>query len=154
MIKIYEYEFSYEYVIIIAPFITYCMISLFQNGIGTMGAKIIISFTQLITLILTLIILGLQIESPTITLYNFGELINIDFFKVDVAFTFDSITIIALTVIQIISTLVIIYSFEYMKDDERLSQFLANLSFFLGTMEVLVTSSNFLVLFIGWEGVD
>lgn len=131
MIYIYNYIFQFEYIIISAPFLTYILISLFQNYIGTNGTKIVISLSQLLTILISLIMLLLYIEAPAIIEYNFGNLISIDFFQVSLSFTFNSITIIAITVIQIISTLVISYSFEYMKEDERLSQFLANLSFFL-----------------------
>lgn len=48
-----------------------------------------------------------------------------------------------------ISTLVHLYSTEYMSDDPHLTRFLAYLSFFTFFMAILLTSGNFLQLFLG-----
>ncbi len=152
---LYTLNLNLEYVILVSPFLIYLVLSFFKNYLGDTGSKIIILTGQLFSLSLILILLGriLNPDSAKIILYNFCCLINIDFFTVDLSFTFDPVTIIAITVIEIISTLVIFYSFEYMKNDERFAQFLANLSFFVGTMIILVSAGNLIVLFIGWEGV-
>lgn len=58
-----------------------------------------------------------------------------------------------LVVITAISAVVHLYSMEYMGHDPFLSRFLSYLSLFTFFMIFLVTSDNFVQLFIGWEGV-
>lgn len=54
-----------------------------------------------------------------------------------------------LCVVLIVSTLVHLYSFEYMKGDPHLSRFISYLSLFTFFMLMLVTSANLLQLFLG-----
>jgi NADH-ubiquinone oxidoreductase chain 5 len=68
-------------------------------------------------------------------------------------FMFDSLTMVMLIIVTFISTLVHIYSYEYMGDDPHLVRFMAFLSLFTFFMLVLVTADNFIQMFIGWEGV-
>ena len=52
-----------------------------------------------------------------------------------------------------VSSLVHLYSIEYMLTDPHASRFMGYLSLFTFFMLVLVTSDNFLVMFFGWEGI-
>ena len=58
-----------------------------------------------------------------------------------------------LFVVTFISTLVHLYSVEYMSEDPHLPRFMSYLSLFTFFMLILVTSNNFLQMFVGWEGV-
>ena len=52
-----------------------------------------------------------------------------------------------------IGALIHIYSIGYMHDDERLNSFFAQMNLFTFSMLLLVMGANYLILFIGWEGV-
>lgn len=65
----------------------------------------------------------------------------------------DVISSVMLIVVTSVSSLVHIYSTGYMKGDPHVPRFMAYLSLFTFLMIVLVTSDNYLQLFIGWEGV-
>ena len=58
-----------------------------------------------------------------------------------------------LILITSVSAVVHIYSIGYMSDDPHLPRFMSYLSLFTFLMIVLVTSDNYVQLFIGWEGV-
>lgn len=58
-----------------------------------------------------------------------------------------------LVVVTTISFFVHIYSVSYMEHDPHLQRFLSYLSLFTFFMLILVTASNFLQMFVGWEGV-
>jgi proton-translocating NADH-quinone oxidoreductase chain L len=58
-----------------------------------------------------------------------------------------------LVVVTFISTLVHLYSVEYMEKDPHLYRFMSYLSLFTFFMLMLITANNFLQLFLGWEGV-
>jgi len=68
-------------------------------------------------------------------------------------FCFDSLTVTMLLVVTFISSLVHLYSIEYMSEDPHLVRFMSYLSLFTFFMLILVTSNNFLQMFVGWEGV-
>lgn len=58
-----------------------------------------------------------------------------------------------LVIVTFISSLVHLYSTEYMEHDPHLTRFMSYLSLFTFFMLILVTANNFLQMFVGWEGV-
>lgn len=65
----------------------------------------------------------------------------------------DPLAAIMANVVAWISLLIFIYSTGYMKGDKDLMRFFFWMSFFIGSMQLIVLSDNFLQLFFGWEGV-
>lgn len=65
----------------------------------------------------------------------------------------DNYTLLMVFVVTFISLLVHLYSSEYMLEDPHLQRFLSYLSLFTFFMLILVTASNFIQMFVGWEGV-
>jgi NADH-quinone oxidoreductase subunit L len=74
-------------------------------------------------------------------------------FAVNFAFTVDHLTLVMLGVITGVGFLIHIYSVGYMAHEEGYWRFFAYLNLFMFFMLVLVLASNFLLLFVGWEGV-
>ena len=56
-------------------------------------------------------------------------------------------------VVAWISFLIFVYSTGYMKGDKDITRFWFWMAFFVGSMQLIVLSDNFLQLFFGWEGV-
>jgi len=79
--------------------------------------------------------------------------INSETLNVDWGFLFDSLTVVMCCVITFVSSLVHLYSTEYMAHDPHLSRFMSYLSLFTFFMIILVTGDNFIQMFVGWEGV-
>jgi NADH-ubiquinone oxidoreductase chain 5 len=77
-----------------------------------------------------------------------SELLNVNW-----GFLFDSLTVIMCCVITFISSLVHLYSTEYMCTDPHLPRFMSYLSLFTFFMLILVTADNYVQMFVGWEGV-
>ena len=67
--------------------------------------------------------------------------------------TADSLTAIMLVVVTTVAALVHTFSIFYMGQDPYVVRFFTYLSMFAFFMLMLVTANNFLVLFVGWEGV-
>ena len=79
--------------------------------------------------------------------------INSETLNVDWGFLFDSLTVVMCCVITFVSSLVHLYSTEYMSHDPHLPRFMSYLSLFTFFMLILVTGDNFIQMFVGWEGV-
>ncbi|MGA2896667.1 MAG: NADH-quinone oxidoreductase subunit L [Acidobacteriaceae bacterium] len=81
------------------------------------------------------------------------EWIAITGFHADFAFSVDALTLIMLGVVTGVGFLIHIYSVGYMGHEEGYWRFFAYLNLFMFFMSVLVLAANFLLLFVGWEGV-
>jgi NADH-quinone oxidoreductase subunit L len=79
--------------------------------------------------------------------------INVGGFHSDWAIRVDSLSAVMLVVVTTVSSLVHVYSWGYMADDDSRPRFFAYLSFFTFAMLALVTAADFMQLFFGWEGV-
>jgi len=79
--------------------------------------------------------------------------IQITGFQVDFAFAVDHLTLLMLGVVTGVGFLIHIYSVGYMAHEEGYWRFFAYLNLFMFFMSVLVLAANFLLLFVGWEGV-
>lgn len=81
-------------------------------------------------------------------------LLPLSWFTVDIldanwVFLFDPLSATMLLVVFFVSSLVHLYSLEYMSDDPHLIRFMSYLSFFTFFMTILVTSGNFVQMFFG-----
>ena len=125
----------------------------FGRKVGVTGAQLITSLCVIITTILAIIAffeVGMNNIPVSIDLMRW-----IDSESVDVlwGFHFDSLTVSMLIPVLIVSSLVHIYSIGYMSHDPHNQRFFSYLSLFTFMMIILVTANNFLLMFVGWEGV-
>ncbi len=74
-------------------------------------------------------------------------------FSIDVAFLLDPLSAVMLLVVTGVGFLIHIYSTGYMHDDPSYSRFFTYLNLFVFAMLLLVMGNNFLMMFVGWEGV-
>jgi len=81
------------------------------------------------------------------------EWINIGKLNVNYSIQLDQLSLMMMLVITGVGFLIHVYSIGYMQDDENFHKFFAYLNLFVFFMLVLVMGSNYLMLFIGWEGV-
>lgn len=88
--------------------------------------------------------------SATVTLFNW---ISIGGMNIPFAFLIDHLSLTMMLIITGVGALIHIYSIGYMHDDERVNSFFAQMNLFTFSMLLLVMGANYLVLFIGWEGV-
>ena len=84
---------------------------------------------------------------------RFGKLGTASAFTADFAFYLDQLSLIMLLVVTGVGFLIHIYSVGYMWDDPSYYRFFAYLNLFMFFMLTLVLASNYLLMFIGWEGV-
>ena len=125
----------------------------FGRKVGITGSQLITCVCVIITTILaiiTFIEVGLNNVPVTIHLIRW---IDVESFNVSWGFNFDSLTVSMLIPVLIVSSLVHVYSIGYMSHDPHNQRFFSYLSLFTFMMIILVTADNFLLMFVGWEGV-
>jgi NADH-quinone oxidoreductase subunit L len=74
-------------------------------------------------------------------------------FTVDFAFYLDQLSLVMLLVVTGVGFLIHVYSIGYMWDDPSYYRFFTYLNLFMFFMLTLVLANNYLLMFIGWEGV-
>ena len=65
----------------------------------------------------------------------------------------DPLAVLMANIVAWISFLIMVYSLGYMKGEPNLTRYWFFMNFFIGNMQLIVLSDNFLQLFFGWEGV-
>lgn len=81
------------------------------------------------------------------------DFITVGNFKVPFAFLVDELSAMFLLIITGIGFLIHLYSTAYMHDDAGYTKYFAYLNLFVFCMLLLVLGANYVVMFIGWEGV-
>jgi len=83
----------------------------------------------------------------------FAHWIRSGTFTADFAFYLDQLSLVMLLVVTGVGFLIHIYAVGYMWDDPSYYRFFSYLNLFMFFMLTLVLAGNYLVMFIGWEGV-
>ena len=125
----------------------------FGRKVGVSGAQLITCLCVITTTLLAIVAfieVGLNNIPVSINLIRW---IDSESLNVAWGFHFDSLTVSMLIPVLIVSSLVHIYSIGYMSHDPHNQRFFSYLSLFTFMMIILVTANNFLLMFVGWEGV-
>jgi NADH-quinone oxidoreductase subunit L len=151
--------YSFVTLAIFVPFIG-MLINLFfgknfgEQGVGrvAIGAS---SFSFVISVILYIALVSNNFEGGIVTMPLIGSWISMPSAGVDIPWQFrvDTLSVTMMLVITGVGTLIHIYATGYMHGDSRFPRFFVYLNLFLFFMLILVTGNNFLVMFVGWEGV-
>lgn len=139
--------------IIILPLLGSIVSGFLGRKVGINGAQIITTSCVIITTILSGIAffeVGLNNIPVFIQLFTWIDSESLNVFW---GFNFDSLTVSMLIPVLIVSSLVHLYSWGYMSHDPHIQRFMSYLSLFTFMMIILVTANNFLLMFVGWEGV-
>ena len=113
-------------------------------------ASTLVSFSFITALFLFFALRSSGENSVTVTLFSW---ISAGDLKIPFAFLIDHLSITMMLIVTGVGALIHIYSIGYMHDDERVNSFFAQMNLFTLSMLLLVMGANYLILFIGWEGV-
>jgi NADH-quinone oxidoreductase subunit L len=128
------------------------------NGLGrNVLSKSVIGF---IGTFLVFVSFGISL-SAFMEIHSSGKAINVVLYNwidagtlhIPFAFLVDQLSAIMLLIITGVGTLIHLYSIGYMHDDAGFGKFFAYLNLFIFFMLLLVLGSNYVIMFIGWEGV-
>ena len=139
--------------IVFFPLIGSVIAGIFGRSLGSRGAALVTtSCVCLSTLLSCAAFYECGLCASAVSL-ECGSWFSSEMFDAAWGFYFDSLTVVMLLVVNIVSTLVHVYSISYMWGDAHIPRFMSYLSIFTFFMLMLVTADNFLQLFFGWEGV-
>ncbi len=129
-----------------------CRKQLSKTLVGIIGSgSILISFIISVVLFWQVKSTGAGLPvDPLFTFINIG-----DSFKVDFSFQVDQLSSLFLLIITGVGFLIHVYSASYMHDEEapHFARYFAYLNLFVFSMLLLVLGANYVIMFIGWEGV-
>jgi NADH-quinone oxidoreductase subunit L len=128
------------------------------NGLlGRKFPKVLVTAVALVASLIPLLQVALIVTKfSSLTLphvENLGTWIRAGAFHADFSFQLDQLTLVMLCVVTGVGFLIHIYSAGYMAEEDGYWRFFAYMNLFLFFMLTLVLAENFLLMFVGWEGV-
>jgi NADH-quinone oxidoreductase subunit L len=112
----------------------------------TVAASFIVSILAFIDL------LGVREAGRTLTVKVF-DWISVGSFEAPFELRVDPLSMVMALTVTGVGFLIHVYSIDYMHGDARYPRYFAYLNLFVAAMLILVLANNFVVLYVGWEGV-
>ena len=156
--------FDYAWLILLFPALGLLFNTFFGRRAGQKTAAIVanaavaLSFVMAVALAGSLAALPAEERSVEVMMWPW---IHIAGFQVDMALLIDPLSSVMILVVTGIGLLIHIYSATYMKvddehqpmDDARYARFFVYMNLFILMMLTLVLANNYVMLYLGWEGV-
>jgi NADH-quinone oxidoreductase subunit L len=147
--------FGYAWLMIALPALGALLLLAFGRWVGKAGpylavAMITGSFAVAVALFLQQLGAAADHRAVSVPLYTWFATGS---WQVEVGLLIDQLSILFALLITGVGGLIHVYSLGYMAHDERKRRFFGYLNLFVAAMLTLVLADNYLVLFVGWEGV-
>jgi len=113
-------------------------------------ASVAVGLSALVSIGVFLEVLGGKTQTVVVPLYRW---IAVGDFSINVSALVDPLSSTMLLVVTVVSFLIFVYSNGYMAHDAGFYRFFTWLSLFVFAMLILVMADNYLLMFVGWEGV-
>ena len=142
------------YLVPLFPLLGFLINGLFRKSLSKSAISFIGSGSILLSFIVS-VILFTEVKANggfVSSLFNF---INVADFQIPFAFQVDALSVIFLLIITGVGFLIHLYSTSYMHDEpaEHFGRYFSYLNLFVFSMLMLVLGANYVIMFIGWEGV-
>jgi NADH-ubiquinone oxidoreductase chain 5 len=139
--------------IIILPLLGSLVSGFLGRKVGTTGSQIITCTSLLITSVLITIAFYEVGLCGSVVRIELGSWIDSELMNISWEFYFDQLTVSLGLAVVYCSTLIHIYSIDYLSTDPHIQRFFSYLSAFTAGMLVLICGGNYFVMFIGWEAI-
>ncbi|MCX6055532.1 MAG: NADH-quinone oxidoreductase subunit L [Chloroflexi bacterium] len=133
---------------------------LFGKKLGEVFAGTTASLATGLSFVVSVLLAFSLSSTPKAVIIPLGDWISIGALTVRWAFRVDTLSVVMMLVVSGVGTLIHIYSIGYMHNDVRhngdpgrFTRFFVYLNLFIAAMMILVSADNFLMMFVGWEGV-
>jgi NADH-quinone oxidoreductase subunit L len=147
--------FSYLWLLLALPLLGATVLLLGgrrTNRWGPYFAVLMVVGAAVYAIILLLGLLGRSADDRAVGQTLF-EWVFVGGFTAPVALQLDQLSIVFVLLITIVGSLIHIYSLGYMEHDPDKRKFFGYLNLFVASMLLLVLADNYLLLYVGWEGV-
>jgi NADH-quinone oxidoreductase subunit L len=145
---------QYIWLVPLLPLIGFLINGIFRTKLSHTASAVIGSGVILIAFIISLLVFFdvKNGQNATVTLFPFIDIENL---KIPFAFKVDALSALFLLIITGIGFLIHVYSSAYMhhESNSHFARYFAYLNLFVFSMLLLVLGNNFVIMFIGWEGV-
>ncbi|MCC2547555.1 NADH-quinone oxidoreductase subunit L [Hymenobacter sp. BT175] len=132
------------------PFLGFLINGLLNKKLSGTVAGLIGSATVLGSFLISVYLFTTFEYQYTVKLFDW---ISVGTMQIPFSYQIDQLSLIMLLLVTGVGFLIHVYSIGYMHHDENVGKFFAFLNLFVFSMLVLVLGANFVILFIGWEGV-
>jgi len=145
--------------VVVFPIIGLIINLFWGRRLGEKGAGWVASVAALLSFAMSLALAGYLVsnnfQAAIVNPPLIGEWIHIASANVNIPWQMrvDTLSVTMLLVVTGVGSIIHIYAIGYMHGDERFARFFAYLNLFLAFMLILVLGNNFLMMFVGWEGV-
>lgn len=144
------------YLVPLLPLIGFLVNGLARNVLSKSLVSVIGSGVIFCSFVISLLIF-LQARHPDFAAQavSYFDFINVGKIKVDFAFQVDQLSALFLLIITGVGFLIHVYSTSYMHEENSsdFARYFAYLNLFVFSMLILVLGANYVIMFIGWEGV-
>ena len=141
------------YAIILLPLLGFLINGLFGKNLPKMVVGTLATLVVFVSFCITVsLFLKFDAESQPVIVRAF-EWFRISGIQINFGFQIDQLSLMMMMIITGIGSLIHLYSIGYMSHDKGFYKFFTYLNLFIFSMLLLVMGSNYLILFIGWEGV-
>jgi len=140
----------------VLPLAGFLLTGLFRNYLSKGLTGVIGCGTILVAFVLSLLLFGeVRQENFLPAVVNLFDFISVGSLHIAFSFQVDQLSVLFLLIITGVGFLIHLYSTSYMHEEEapHFARYFSFLNLFVFSMLLLVLGSNFVILFIGWEGV-
>ncbi|MEX1239240.1 MAG: NADH-quinone oxidoreductase subunit L [Cyclobacteriaceae bacterium] len=137
----------------LAPLSGFLLIALLNKQLRRWLVALMACSSVLFSFVLSIVLFFSLGEDQQAITYTAFEWIAAGNFSVSFSFLVDPLSIVMMLIITGVGFLIHVYSAGYMHGDEGFNRFFAYLNLFIFFMLVLVMGANYLLMFVGWEGV-
>jgi NADH-quinone oxidoreductase subunit L len=146
--------FQLAYLIPLLPLLGFLVNGLGRNQLSKNVAGLIGAGTVLGSFILSLLVF-FEVKAGASGVVHYFDFIRIQGLQIPFAFQLDALSSLFLLVITGVGFLIHVYSIAYMHEESssHFARYFSYLNLFVFSMLLLVTGANYVIMFIGWEGV-
>jgi NADH-quinone oxidoreductase subunit L len=143
--------------IVLLPLAGFVLNGLFGKRLSKRAVTLTACVSTGLSFLLALLAFSQLLKTPVEAVqhlsFNYFRWIQAGSFVANFGFMFDQLTGVMILVVTGIGFLIHIYSAGYMAHEEGYYRFFTYLNLFMFSMLVLILANNFLLMFVGWEGV-
>ncbi|MBZ5859464.1 NADH-quinone oxidoreductase subunit L [Flavihumibacter profundi] len=145
---------DYVWLVPLFPLVGFLLNGLLRNSLSKPLTGIIGSGSILASFVVSVLIF-MQVKTGATGIVTLFDFISYDKTNIPFAFQVDQLSSLFLLIITGIGFLIHLYSTAYMHDetDMHFARYFAYLNLFVFSMLLLVLGANYVIMFIGWEGV-